>query len=259
MIAADVAAAREANGLADDADPLDGFPGGTDAEQRFASAFVGMRDVTSPMESPIRAALDHGAITAYAANQYVGPGAVALVATSQPFDMISASLEGEGYQLAGDVLVGDGSTTDLVYPAVAEADGYIVLGSDPALVGAIAAEGSDSRPPPEEVALLSGLEGPVSAVVSVGSDCLESITIDDRMDGTAELRLNLTATPDPAGFGLDDSDTDTGPLFGYSFDEPTVDGDALAVEIASNPDSPALSPLSLLESEVPASTIYDCG
>lgn len=255
LIAADVAAAREANGLAADADPLDGFPGGSTEEQRFAGAFIGMRDVTSPIESPIRTALDHGAITAYAGNQNFGRDAVVLVATSQPFDEIATSLEGEGYELEGDVLVGDGLAPELIYTAVAEADGYIVLGSDPALVGAIA-EGSDSTGPPEEVELLDGLDGPVMAATSLGSDCLDSITIEDRMDGTAELRLNLSTEPDPEGFGLDD---EPGPLFGYSLDEPTVDGDALAVEIESNTDTPVLSPIGLLNADVPAGTIYDCG
>lgn len=257
VIVADVAAAREANGLDSDADPLEGFPGGTPEEQRFAGAFIGMRDVTSPMQTPIRDAVDHGAISAYATNLVFGEGAILLFSTSQPFDEIASALEADGYERDGELLVSGGSAVELSYTVLAEADGYIVMGQDATTVEAVAGGTETSGAP--EASLVESLEGPVSAAASTESGCLESIVINDRMDGTAELRLMLSSEPDPEAFTLDDSDTSPLPIAGYSVEEPVVDGQTLAVEVEANPDTPALSPVGLLSADVPAGSIYDCG
>ena len=146
-IAVDVDAAREAAGLAEGTDPTEIST--SREELRFGlSTFSALLSLAALTDNPVRAAIDHSKLSAYAAHPYISDDAVALLSTTQDFEEIASSLEDAGWERDGDVLSTDGDPQEVTYTAVAAADGYVVLASAPEGVEAAAsgdAEPSDDR------------------------------------------------------------------------------------------------------------------
>ena len=106
-VAVDVDAAKEAAGLAEATDPTEIST--SREELRFGlSTFSALLSLAALTDNPVRAAIDHSQLSAYAAHPYVSDDAVTLVSTSQDFDEIASSLEDAGWERDGDVLTTDG-------------------------------------------------------------------------------------------------------------------------------------------------------
>lgn len=197
---ADLAAAREQLGLPEDA----GFPG---PRKHGLLASFAARPLFrfSPMfwsewsMGPLGEVFDSRQIAAAAGTNFalsgplgdaVGPEAVVVLRTRQPFGEITSQLRGMGYAERSDGLfVGDDPLPEpnggvrfasayrgLPFPAVGAADGgVVVLGGSPRVVGVALREPEDEFTPVAElVARLPGVArvargfGPRSCVVAVG-------------------------------------------------------------------------------------------
>jgi hypothetical protein len=195
--AVDVDAAREAARLPADADPTEIST--SPRELRFGlSTFFALRDLAALTDNPVRAALDHGLISAYAAHPYVSDEAVTLLSTSQDFDELAQSLEDEGWERDGDTVSTSGDPEELTYTAVGAADGFVVLGYSTEAVEAVA-DGDSAPSETGELEALDGLDAPVvAAVIPEGerAACLESVTFEDFVDGTFALHVNVEGKAD---------------------------------------------------------------
>ena len=256
--AVDVDAAREAAGVASDADPLE--LENTPENNLFSfSAFFALRDVSTPVENPVRSAVDHGQISAYAAHPYVSDDAVTLVATSQPFDEIASSLEDAGFERDGDVLTIDGDPEELTYTAAARGDGFLALGYSADAVRAVA-EGDAEPSTTGELEELAELDAPVRlAVVPDEPECVTAITATDEATDSAELGFEIADGADLERFGpLDQASAAS---IGFELGEPELEGDTITVPLVKDPGGSGLvnSPAALVGSLLlePAQ-IYDC-
>lgn len=258
-VAVDVTAALKSAGLEPGTDPLELSM--DPAELQFgASTYVGLRDLSAGVENPVRDALDHGAISAYAGHPYVSDEAVTLISTSQPFDEIANSLEDAGFERDGDVLSIEGSPEELTYTAVAPGDGFIVLGYDAETVAAVAA-GEAEPSTTGELEALSELDGPVViAVVPDEPECVRAIGAVDQADGTAELKVLIDGEADLRSFGP--LDAGSAQSIGFALAKPAARDDTISVELEIDPDGSGLinSPAVLISSLLASpEQIYDCG
>jgi hypothetical protein len=261
--AVDVVAAKEAAGLPEDADPI--VLGDTPEENRFAfSTFFAMRHLSVVTDNPVRRALDHSLITAYAAHPFVADEAVTLVSTSQSFEDIADALEEDGWEREGDVLSTEGDPEALGYTAVAAGDGHLVLGYSSDGVSAVAtgsAEPSESG----ELKALENLDAPVVTAVLPESppspECVSLVTFEDFVDGTSEVHLTVDgaskATPDR----LNPTLAKDLPSIGFDFKSAEAAGDTLTIKLSGLKDgtlvnSPALFVATALDGEGPV--LYDC-
>ncbi len=258
--AVDVSAAKEAAGLPADLEPT--TVGFAPAELRFAqSTFYALRELSLLTDNPVRAALDHSAITAYAAHPYVSDEAVALVSTSQDFGEIAESLEADGWERDGDVVSTEGNPDELGYTAVAAGDGSLVLGTSPEGVEA-AASGSAEPSKTGELVALGKLDAPVVfAMIPDAEDleCVSLITFEDFVDGRMDVHLTVEGKADdnrvPSELSRDIV------TIGFEVDSTEVNGDVVTLHLTGREDenianSPALVVYSGLDDAGPL--LYTC-
>ncbi len=260
-VAADVVAAREAAGLPADADPT--ALGSSPPEVRFGfSTFFGLRELSAVIENPVRSAVDHSLVTAYASHPFISDDAVALLSTSQDFEEIATSLEDEGWEQDGDVISTDGDPEELTYTAVAPGDGFVVLGYSPEGVEAVA---SGEAEPSEtgELEALEALDAPVTMATIPeveGTECISLIAYEDFVDGTADLFITVDGKADADRLGKDLRKT-SGSV-GFEILSAEAEGDTLTVELQGLEEegvanSPALLVGFALDEN--GDLLYDCG
>ncbi|MDX6587354.1 MAG: hypothetical protein QOI31_1827 [Solirubrobacterales bacterium] len=262
-VAVDVDAAREAAGLAGGTDPTE--VGTSREELRFGfSTFFALRDLAALTENPVRAALDHGLITAYAGHPYVLDEAITLVSSSQDFDELASTLEDDGWERDGAVVSTEGDPQELTYTAVGAGDGFIALGYDPEVVEAVA---SGEAPPSEtgELAGLEALDAPVTAAVvpdeAEGEECVELIAFEDFLDET--FRLYITVDGEAKSSQLSKDLTDEALSLGFKVESEETEGDTITLELQGVTEteqlvnSPAVLVGATLDENGPL--LYDCG
>lgn len=260
VVAADVDAAREAAGLAGDADPTD-LDSGQSRNRFVVSTFVGLWNISFPNNNPVRDALDHSVISAYAAHLFQEPGAITLVATTQPFDDLAEGLEEAGYERDGDVVFSDGDPEELSYTAAAPGDGFLVLGYDPDTVRRVAAGEAEPASSPEVEAVLAHDDAPVVAAIAPEEpECIVTMTSTDQVEGGGTLYIRTAGKPDLDAFQRLDS-----PAFssiGFGVGEPQIAGDEISIEIEVDPSGSGLvNPVVAVASTLllAPDEIYDCG
>ncbi len=261
ITAVDVAASKEAAGLPEDADPLS--VGGAAEDLRFAfSTFYALRDVSQLSDNPVRSALDHSLITAYAGHQFILDGSVTLVSTTQPFDDIADSLKDAGWSQDGDLVSTDGDPEQLTYTAVGAGDGFLVLGYNADLVNSVAsgeAKPSDAG----ELDLLHDLDAPVVFAQipdTKGLECVQSLTFTDTVDGNATFYINVDgiADKDKVARSLQSDLASIGwKVPGIEADGHTVTLTLQGLEDEGLATSPAAIAQGLQDDQGPL--IYDCG
>jgi hypothetical protein len=260
-VAADVVAAKEAAGLAADADPV--ALGSTPEEDRFGfSTFFGLRELSALVENPVRSALDHSLITAYASHPFISDEAVALLSTSQDFEEIATSLEDAGWEQDGDVFSTDGDPEELTYTAAAPADGFVVLGYSPEGVEAVAS-GEAEPSGTGELEALEELDAPVTLGLipeGEGTECISSVAYEDFVDGTTDLFITVDGKADTARLAKDLPKT-AGSI-GFEVISTEAEGDTLTVELEGLEaegvaNSPALLVVFALDQTGPL--LDDCG
>ena len=229
-IAVDVDAARKAAGLPADADPTE--IGTSREELRFGlSTFTALLSISSRTDNPVRSAIDHGQLSAYAGQPGFSQEAVVLLSTTQDFDEIASALEDDGWERDGDVLSTDGDAETLTYTAVAAADGFVVLGFDPERVEAVAS--GDAEPSTTgELAGLEGLEAPViGAMVPEGKDaeCIELLSFEDFVDES--FRFYITVAGKAESSRLSKNLKDEASSLGFTIASEDAQGDTIALEL----------------------------
>jgi hypothetical protein len=261
-VAVDVDAAREAAGLAGGTDPAE--VGTSREELRFGfSTFFALRDLAALTDNPVRAALDHGLITAYAGHPYVLDEAITLVSSSQDFDELASTLEDDGWERDGAVVSTEGDPQELTYTAVGAGDGFIVLGYDPKVVEAAA---SGEAPPSKtgELAGLEALDAPVTAAVVPeveGGECIELIAFEDFVDET--FRLYITVEGDAKSSQLSKDLPDEALSLGFKIASEDTQGDTITLQLDGLTEteqlvnSPAVLVGATLDENGPL--LYDCG
>ena len=260
-VAVDVVAAKEAAGLASDLDP--GTAGSSPSELRFAvSAFFAFQSLALRTENPVRSALDHSLITAYAAQPAIADDAVTLVSTSQDFEDIATSLENEGWERDGAVLSIDGNAAALGYTAVGAGEGFLVLGNEPGLVEAVAsgeAEPSQSG----EIEALQELDAPVTGAIVPdvdGLECVELVGFEDFVDGTATVYI--TVDGEAATERVSEQLKKDSASVGFSVASIEAGGDTTTIELEGRDEEGiANSPALLIAAgfDVNGALLYDCG
>jgi hypothetical protein len=264
---ADFATAKEQLGLPEDADVAD-FTTGDDpanvGRERLADTAAWLLHyLTNPQPTPLRKAIDHGAIGAAANNVDDGGSGVSVIRTSQSFDDIARALGRSGYERDGDVLESKSPPgPSRLYRVLADAgDGVIVLGFERrAVEDAVAGSaGSDNL----ARALLEGVDGvargSIATVVdSTSLDCVRGLAVGESFDReTADLRIEIDGEASADRFRL--PELRERPRLEYG--EPEVEGGVLTVEIVGgrDPDVPGVElPLDLLTAALKPSRIYEC-
>lgn len=263
-IAVDVDAAREAAGLPAGTDPTEIST--SREELRFGlSTFSALLSLAALTDNPVRGAIDHGQLSAYAAHPYISDDAVALLSTTQDFDEIASSLEDDGWERDGDVLSTEGDPETLTYTAVAAADGFVVLGFSPEGVEAVAS--GDAEPSTTgELAGLEALEAPVVGAVvpeGKGAECIELVSFEDFVDETFRFYITVDGKAEPSRLSKDLSDE--APGVGFDIVSEDVKGDSITLELegvegaetAQLVNSPAVLVAAVLDETGPL--LYDCG
>lgn len=260
-VAVDVDAAKEAAGLPADADPAS--LGTNPNELRFAtSAFFAFQSLSLRTENPVRSALDHSAISAYAAQPASANDSVTLVSTTQSFDDIASSLEADEWEREGDVLSTDEDPATLGYTAVGGSDGFLVLGNDPGLVEAVA---SGEAEPSEtgELEALEQLDAPVTAAIVPeveGLECVEMITFEDTVDGLASMDVTVTGGADADGFSKQLRQDSASA--GFTVASIEAEGDTATVELEGRDEEGLANTPALLIGagfDDTGDLLYDCG
>lgn len=193
-------------------------------------------------------ALDLGQVEVVASNGFLGPRAVTVVRTDQPFEGVAAQLEQAGVVAAGE-------------------EGLIAMGSDRQSVeAALAADGAGGSGAEEDAraTLFEELgEAPVGSVYAASASappqCLRGIAIGYEVsEGAGELLLAVEGA-DPDLFVLDDAAGVKGFSVAASFEfgEAQADGDLLRVPFTYPPAEPG-GPLALLGGETPPGSFYAC-
>ncbi len=259
--AVDVSAAKKAAGQPADANPLE--LGLEPQEYRLGvSAYFGLRSLSARVANPVRDAFDNALITAYAGRPYPADNAVTLVSTPQPYEEIAAALEEDGWERDGDVLSSDGDPEEVTYTAIAPGEGFIVLGYDPEVVSAVA---SGDAPPSEtgELELLANLDAPaVFADIPSGEnlDCVESITYEDPIDGTASISVAIP-NADQKNLAPIEAEAES---IGFDVTSITEQDDTLEIELKGREDegnglANAPATLVFIWTDEDGKPFYDCG
>jgi hypothetical protein len=196
-VVVNVTQVRSLLGLPASASPLTG----TDpAQQRFSlllAAAVPL--VNSPYPTPARTAIDFGQVTAVATNP-AGKEQVAVVATTQSFARLAATLSAEGYSRTGDLLVMRNppfTARSAGVVAIAGAQGIIALGNDPDAVRAAAEGHAPGLRGPVRDALAS-LSAPAAQAYAPTGTCVTAVAISDDISGDAGRLLVLAGSPQAA-------------------------------------------------------------
>jgi hypothetical protein len=261
----DLDATREALELPDDADPADydqlGDPSDPTPESQLVTAAASaLPHVTEPFtrrfETDATAlAIDHTQVSAAAASE--DPEArAALLETDQPFDEIADSLESSGFELDGDVYVGDSIEPEVAFPFVADlGDGRVVVARERELADDALAGEDD---PGEAAQLLAEVEQPRRQASAIPSDdaCVTGLALGGT-PGEFELEIAIRVDGEAdAGLLVDELPATVGgepvPL-----GEPEADGDL--VHVTATPDEVVdLSALYASGVLLPGE-LYDCG
>jgi hypothetical protein len=259
-IAVDVDAAREAAGLAEGTDPTEIST--SREELRFGlSTFSALLSLAALTDNPVRAAIDHSKLSAYAAHPYISDDAVALLSTTQDFDEIASSLEDAGWERDGDILSTDGDPQEVTYTAVAPADGYVVLGFSPE--GVEAAASGDAEPSTTgELAALEALDAPVVGAVvpeTADEECVELVSFEDFVDET--FRFHITVDGEADVSKLSKTLAREAPGVGFDVVSQEAQGDTITLELEGVDseqlvNSPALLVATSLDETGPP--LYDC-
>ncbi len=267
VTAVDVVGAKEAAGLPPDTDPIEPLTT-PEGGRFFFSTFFAFRSVAALVENPVRDALDHSLITAYAAHAFLADDAVTLVSTSQDFDEIASSLEEAGWDREGDVLSTTGDPLEITYTAVAAGNDFLVLGYDPEVVGSVAA-GETEPSQTGELELLEELEpAPVTYAAISGEkgfeggatlDCVESVTYTDPVDGTSKV---VVTVPEADVEKLPPDLEGQSSTLGFDIESVAAEGDAVTIDLLGRDqqgleNSPALFILNFTDEN--GDLLYDCG
>ena len=263
LAVADLDAAREELGIADDADAIDleAVSGGDldleSPEYQLINVAINVvppvRQFAQTFESPpVLEALDGGAISAGAADQAGLMGAPAAIRTSQSFDELADELAGAGYERDGDLL----SNPEQAITEIADAgDGIWVMTAGDE--GPTAGELVESPPggPAQQIELVDGSDLALALATSgpEGESCLIGFAGLQNADGTeGEIVLEIDGEASAEAVDLDaiEGDLDLG--------QPAVDGSVVTIPFTASP-APNASPVGSLFSQLRPLGAYDCG
>ena len=260
LASVDLAAAREALDLPEDADPLDRGGGRADQRLLFTAAYA-LPHLERPVDLPIMAALDHGRIRAAATGGLPPEERVTVVDTEQSVDEVLEGLEQRGYRREDRILESEEPPVRVVYGAAAEADGLLVLaGTGEALEGALESEDGAAGSARK---LFDELEGPVrvaSGRERPGGGCLRGSGGTDRLGaGKGELVLRVEGGAEPKRARFDAKQQRLPFTRSVRFGSAEADGELLRVPFSYEANKPGVSPLALVRGDLLAGALYGCG
>jgi hypothetical protein len=254
--AMDLVAAREALGLPDD---FAGDSFETDPEKRFvAAAGVAIPTIARPQETPFRAAVDLGQVTAAASSIGFAPDQVTVVETEQDFEEVASSLEEDGYERDGDVLMTDDLGATVGYRVVAGGEGVIAAGQEAEPVEAAAAGPLDPAPAGPARELLAELDAPSATATSFDgtTDCVTAVGVADELaEGEGELVL---VTEDESVELVVEEGDEFGVFGGFELGERAAE-DGRVVYPFAFPLGDLSGPSAFILGDNPAATLWDCG
>lgn len=230
-----------------------------ESEQRLAVAGALVFLYLTPSRSvPLRAALDHSQIAAAATGGESPEEAVTVVATEQSLDDLAEELDGRGYRRKGELLVSDESFADVVYPAVGEADGVLVMGgSEKAVRDALSREDGGG----EAAELLDALgEPPVRAVATLSGSCVRGLGISDELQpARGEVVIFTEEDSDSDNVRFEEAFASFPSLDAESFEleDPDTDGDLASIEYGYEDADPGDS-MTTLVAGIAEDELYDC-
>jgi hypothetical protein len=264
----DLAAAKEALELPDDADPadygaIDDLDDPTPEAQLVQAARNSLPHVTEAFTVTFEPdatteAIDHTQVTAAASS--LSPeagGRAAILATEQPFDEIAEALEASGFELDGDVYAGESAEPKPQLPYVADlGDGRIVVAAE--LADAEEALAGKAEPA-EAATLLAELDAPQREATEVDLDdtCVTAFALGGEPGGSeVELAFTVDAeavadrVPSEVELVTGDEPAQLG--------EPDVDGET--VRVTATPPEGVTDPSTLFAAgAILGNELYDCG
>ena len=252
--------ARRALDLDEDFDFSDVSEEDGDSEERLSIAGALVFLYLAPSRRvPLRAALDHSQVAAAASGGRSPEEAVTVVATEQSLDDLAEELERRGYRREGELLVSDESFEDVVYPAVGEADGVLVMGgSEDAVRDALGREDGGG----EAAELLDTLgEPPVRAVSTLSGSCVRGLGISDELQparGEVLIFTDDDADSDAVRFEETLSSSPGRDTESIELEDPDTDGDLVSIEYSYEDAEPSASLTRLIASGVTDERLYDC-
>ncbi len=252
--------ARRALDLDEDFDFSDVSAEDGDSEERLSIAGGLVFPYLSPSRPvPLRAALDHSQMAAAATAGGSPEETVTVVATEQSLDDLADELDGRGYRRRGELLVSNESSADVVYPAVGEADGVLVMGgSEKAVRDALGREDGGG----EAAELLDTLgEPPVRAVTTLSGPCVRGLGISDELQparGEVLIFTDGDADSDAVRFEETFSSSPGRDTESIELEDPDIDGDLVSIEYGYEDAEPAAGLTTLLRSRFGEKSLYDC-
>ena len=261
----DIAAAREALELPDDADPADYSqiedPDDPPPESQLVTAagnvlpHVKEPQVVTFDDDATSAAIDHSQVTAAAAS--IDPeGRAAILETDQSFDEIAEALEGSGFELDGDVYAGETAEPEPAFPYVADlGDGRIVVAAElEDAEAALAGEDEASA----AATLLGELEAPQREAVTPGDEsCVTGFAIGGEPGGS-EVEIVFTVDGEP-DLDLVTSELELSPVTEAELGEPEIDGETVHVTMTLGGDAPTDPSALFAAGAILPADLYDCG
>lgn len=266
VVYVDLAAAREAQGLAADADPAE-VDSSEGPFRQAVHALPHLGAVGPPGPRVDSEAIDAGQVSAAATALGDAPGMTA-IRTSQPFEEIAEVYLANGYEREGEAVVYRGEEPILPgYHYVVEDDGLVLLvsgrggfatGIDPAAVLADAAgtpRGDTVGALLDQGALGVGLLW-LPDGVPAPFDCVQAWGATTRFDAAEQDDAVLVAEEGRAA----DVTADAGRAFGdvYAFGQPRVDGDVISQSVTADPGTGAFGVFEAYPERVPGDT-WACG
>jgi hypothetical protein len=259
IAALDLDRARRALDFDEDFDPSKAGQDGAERRLLYASALA-MPWLSRPQEVPLREAIDHSQVTAAVTSDAgFGSTAVTLLATDQSLDEVGEVLEKQGYRRDGDVLVSPERFVEVVYPAVAGADGVLAMGSD-ADAARAALDRSDGGGPSVELLETLG-EPPVRVAGEVESDCLRGLGVADELQparGKVVIFTENEADLDAVRLEEAVADISEQASNELELEDPDADGDLVAVEYGYEDAGPETSLTGLLRADLRVDALYEC-
>ena len=169
------------------------------------STFSALLSLTAITDDPVRAAMDHSKLSAYAAHPYISDDAVALLSTLR----ISTRSLRRSRTLDGSATATSCRPTAIprrspTRPSRA-ADGYVVLGFGAEGVEA-AASGDAESSTTGELAGLEALDAPVVGAVvpeTADEDCVELVGFEDFVDETFRFYVTVDGEADVSKLSKD--------------------------------------------------------
>lgn len=243
----DLVAVRRELGLPDD-QGIDDLS--DDSVQQLAFAlFEVVPFLGNPRVTPIREALDTGAMSAVASVPYAfaPERAAVVVRTAQPFDELAAALEDRGYERDGALLVTDGRVSEMGGDTVVAAagDDLIVLAQSAEVARAVAAGEGDG---PALADAFDAVDGPVRIAFATPADrdsCVETLAAGSQVDPAEGAIVVTVAEPDDAD-ELELLPGDSPVARGVDLDPLRVDGRTVTTRYRYHRDDGFGSPLAFL-------------